>query len=760
MRNSAAPIIKDLVIVGGGHSHVTVLKRFGMKPLPGVRLTLICRDIHTPYSGMLPGLVAGHYDFDQAHIDLAPLVGFAAARLYHDEVIGLDLERKKLMCRKRPSVSYDILSINIGSTPTLPDVPGAAQAVVAVKPISSFVGRWERLKQKVQASRRPLKIGVVGAGAGGVELTLAAQYALQRVLNKDGQSQNTPEFHLFSATEEILPTHNKNVRSKFRRILRERGVQVHTACRVTEVHSGRVRCHEGPELLLDEVLWVTQASAAPWLKESGIDVDSKGFIKVQDTLESTSHPGVFASGDIAAVVNYPREKAGVFAVRQGRPLEQNLRRALLGKPLKAYAPQRNFLSLISTGNRCAVAARSNWSLEGHLIWKCKDWIDRRFMDKFNVLPQMSEDQDIDLQEGLYKPEVIREISASMRCGGCGAKVGSTILSRVLSRLQASAGGDILIGLAEMDDSVVASVPPDKMIVQSVDFFRAIVNDPYIFGKITANHCLADIFAMGAKPRFALAIAVVPYGIDEKIEDTLEQLLAGAIEVLETVNASLVGGHSGEGMELSLGFSITGLVVPDRILRKQGMQPDDRLILTKAIGTGTLFAANMRLKAKGRWITAAVDSMLQPSQQAADCLHRNNATACTDVSGFGLLGHLLEMARASHTNARLFLEAIPLLKGVRETVGGGILSSLQTQNSRLESAIGNRNSVRTHPDYPVLFDPQTAGGLLASVPKEGANRCVEELRSLGYQKAAIIGAVEPRSGPPTIQIETAAMLKKG
>ena len=152
MQRQQTPIVKDLVLVGGGHSHITVLKQFGMHPVPGVRLTVICRDVHTPYSGMLPGLIAGHYAYDDVHVDLGPLSQFAGARLYHDDVIGLDLANKTVRCRQHPDVPYDVLSLNIGSTPDFAQVPGAEQVVVPVKPISSFVQRWEHLVTRVLAT--------------------------------------------------------------------------------------------------------------------------------------------------------------------------------------------------------------------------------------------------------------------------------------------------------------------------------------------------------------------------------------------------------------------------------------------------------------------------------------------------------------------------------------------------------------------------------------------------------------------------------
>ena len=745
MNRQPAPVLKDLVLLGGGHSHAIVLKLLGMHPIPGLRVTVVARDVHTPYSGMLPGLIAGHYTFDDAHIDLEPLAGFAGARLFHDEAAGLDLAGRAVLCRDRPPVPYDVLSINVGARPSLV-VEGAQVHGVPVKPIGALVERWEQLQARVLAAPRPLQVAVVGAGAAGIELTLAMQYALSRLLGEAGRADDLPAFHLFSATSRILPTHNRRVGAKFMRVLRERGVQVHAGVRVCEVTPGAIRVEGGETCAVDEVIWATEAGAPAWPAAAGLAVDGDGFIAVADTLESTSHPGVFAAGDVAAVVNHPREKAGVFAVRQGRPLHANLRRAVRGEALVPFRPQRAFLSLITTGDRYAVASRGAWSVEGRWIWKWKDWIDRRFMDRFSRLPEMPAEDAADPELArLAPPEQVRELAgAGMRCAGCGSKVGATILDRVLSRLSPYQRGDVVAGLDALDDAAIEQVPDGMLAVRTVDAFPAIVDDPYLFGRITANHCLGDIHAMGAEPRSALAIVTVPPGPEAKTEALLRDLLEGVVEALREAETALVGGHTTEGAELTLGLALSGVADPDRVLRKRGMQPGNRLILTAPLGTGTLFAARMRRRSKGRWIAGAVQSMLQSSRAAAGCLAAHGATACTDVTGFGLLGHLLEMARASDADARLVLSAIPILDGARETVTQGYLSSLHPHNARLGDGAA-AEGVAEDPIYPIVFDPQTAGGLLASVPAERADACLLELRALGYDHASDVGSVEPR-GP--------------
>lgn len=747
MQATASPILRDIVLIGGGHSHAVALRMWAMKPVPGARLTLICTDTETPYSGMLPGFIAGHYSCEDIHIDVRRLAEFAGARYYRDEVIGIDRAERRVICRERPPVAYDLLSINIGSTPRLARVVGANAHAVPVKPIRQFGERWRALLERVRQHAGGTTVAVVGAGAGGVEMALAMHYRLRREIRARGRDPDRLAVHLFSASADILPTHNRAVRRAFEGVLAERGIAVHRDAEVVEVAPGLLRTRRGETVAADEIVWVTQAGGAAWLADTGLALDEAGFIRVTDSLRTETDPRIFAAGDCAAMVGHPLEKAGVFAVRMGPVLAENLRRALLDHPLKTYNPQRRWLALISTGDRHAIASRGALFARGDWVWRWKDRIDRRFMARFDDLPAMNETPARATPAGEAIPLEVTErtqaISAlAMRCGGCGAKVGASVLSRALARVTPIQRDDVLIGLADPDDAAVLRVPPGKAVAQTVDFFRAFIDDPWLFGRIAANHALGDIFAMGAEAQSATAIATMPPGLEAKVEDTLFQMMSGAVAVLNEAGCALVGGHTGEGRELALGFAVNGLIDENLagLMTKAGLRPGDALILTKPIGTGTLFAAHARLAAKGRWIDAALESMQVSNRAAAACLIAHGARACTDLTGFGLLGHLVEMTRPSGVDAELALDGLPLLEGARETATAGILSSLQPANTRLRRALRNQEAALSHPVYPLLFDPQTAGGLLAGVPADQVESCLAELRRLGYVHAAAIGRV--------------------
>ncbi len=456
------------------------------------------------------------------------------------------------------------------------------------------------------------------------------------------------------------------------------------------------------------------------------------------------HDDIFAAGDTIAFPERALPKSGVYAVRAGPVLARNIRRTLTGRSLRRFRPQREALYLVSTGERYALGTRNGLVVEGAWVWRWKDWIDRRFMRRFNDLPEMA--PPATALPPLADRQALNEISAiAMRCGGCGAKVGATVLSRALGRIEPAPRSDVIVGLDAPDDAALVDVGGERLSLQTVDYFRAIVDDPYMFGKIAANHSLGDVYAMGGEPQTALAIATVPYGLEAKVEADLSAMMAGANEVLRAAGCALVGGHTSEGAELALGFAVNGLVPATAALRKGGLRSGDALVLTKPIGTGTLLAAHMRGKAKARWVMAAIAHMVHSNRMAADILRRHGVHAATDVTGFGLIGHLVEMVRASEVDVTLAIGRVPLLDGARETVAGGIFSSLQPQNVRLRRAIGELDAAARHPLYPLLFDPQTAGGLLAAIPLEEAAHCVAALRAEGYPDAEIIGFVSERSG---------------
>ncbi|HTZ36830.1 MAG TPA: selenide, water dikinase SelD [Stellaceae bacterium] len=707
------PTAQDLVLVGGGHAHVYVLKRFGMRPAPGVRLTLIARDLETPYSGMLPGHVAGHYARDECHIDLMRLARFAGARLIHDEAVGLDRAGRAVLCRDHPPIRYDLVSLDIGSTPRADGVPGAAEHAVPVKPIDGFALRWTALLARARAAGA-LRLAVVGGGAGGVELALAAQHRLAALLG-------APQAVSLVTRERLLPSHHPRVAARAARILAARGVAVMVENPVVRVAPGRLILGDGGAIDFDEALWVTEGAAAPWLGETGLALDPRGFVATDACLRSVSDATVFAAGDVAAMRGHPRDKSGVYAVRAGPPLAANLRRALAGRRPRRWVPQRRALALIGTGDGRAIASRGGLVAEGAWLWRLKQSIDRRWMRGYRELPAMAED------------------AAEMRCGGCAAKLPADILGPVLKRLAPARGGAVELGIG--DDAAVVALPGTPPLLQTVDFFRAMVDDPYLFGRIAATHALGDIYAMGGVPETALAIAALPPARPAITEHDLFHMLSGGAAVLEAAGAALVGGHSAEAAEPALGFAVTGRPRPGRLLRKAGLRAGDRLVLTKPLGTGVILAGEMRGRAAARSVAAAIATMLQSAAAASAILAAHGATGCTDVTGFGLLGHLVEMLAASGAAARLDPDSVPVLDGALDLLGAGIASSLHAGNfSTLASLAGADPGA---PLAALLIDPQTAGGLLAGIAADSVAACVAALREAGYAEAAAIGVVEPR-----------------
>jgi selenide, water dikinase len=372
----AAPHLKDLVLVGGGHTHVHVLKSFGLKPMPGVRLTLIGRDVETPYSGMIPGFVAGHYSFDECHIDLAWLCASTGARLVRDEATGIDRASRQVLLRDGPAVSYDLLSLDIGSAPNLDAIPGAGQWATPVKPIAELGRHWTAFLERMKTWLGPLNVAVIGGGAGGVELALAIDHRL-RAAAKGAQVRVT-----LATKDEILAGQAVAARRRMRAIFQRRGLRLLEKAATVRIERGSVQLEGGKWLQADAVFVVTEASAAKWFATTGLPLDERGFLAVQDTLRSTGDVRVFAVGDCATVLKHPRPKAGVFAVRQGPPLAENLRRALLGKAPGPFVPQTRYLSIIGTGDGRAVATRGSWAIEGAWVWRWKDHVDRKWMTQY------------------------------------------------------------------------------------------------------------------------------------------------------------------------------------------------------------------------------------------------------------------------------------------------------------------------------------------------------------------------------------------
>jgi selenide,water dikinase len=720
---------------------VLLVRKWAMRALPGVRLTLVSNDSHSPYSGMLPGLIAGHYTSDEIHVDLRRLCSWAGVRFIEETMIDLDLVSRQIQFKNRPPMSFDVCSLDTGSTPDL-SVRGSSEVSTPVKPVHNFHKRWQRILVRVNDSGAdPLSIGVVGSGAGGFELITAIRHALPNTLVK---------CHWFLRGNLPLRGRPRKVGEQAKKSAERQGIEVITDVDVVEVVEGELRATDGRIFKLDEILWCTSAVGPEWARHTDMELDKRGFVFTNQYLQSVSHPFVFATGDIGTQKETPSAKAGVFAVRQAPILYENIRCYLLQQPLRAYKPQKDFLSLMATGGKRAIASRGPFAIEADWVWRWKDHIDRTFMRRFCDLPTMKSENAPVVPEALRDPQADMLISNPMMCKGCGAKVSASVLNDVIQSLNIGQRSDVLSGVSQAADTAIVSLPSHTL-VQSVDQINAIVDDAYVLGRIAALHALSDVVTVNAIPHSAQVLVCLPTATEAISKRDLTQLMAGLVNALDEENCVLLGGHTTEGSELSIGVVInatqtTGSNEKALAAHHSGPVDNDVLILTQGLGTGILFAGLMQQKGKGRNIHNALESMQASNRRAAELLRQHCARGITDVTGFGLLGHLDSLLRSfpGDIGVRIKLESVPMLTGAKALSKQGVRSTLWPSNSRiLDRVTVSENADKDH--VSLLCDPQTSGGLLAIVPGDQQQLSIAALQGAGYSDAAVIGSINLQGG---------------
>jgi len=702
------PFTRDIVLIGGGHAHALLLRAWGMDPLPGARLTLINPAATAPYTGMLPGFVAGHYGRDDLEIDLVKLARFAGARMIFGRVTGIDREAQLVALPGRPPIAYDYASFDIGITSDMPGVPGFTTHGVAAKPLGPFADRW---RAHLDGNAGP--VVVIGGGVAGIELALAMDHALP---------ESTAVTVVDAGT--VLPGVNPGTVEQLRAACEAAGISVLENTTVSEVTADDVLLSNGQRVA--SALTVGAAGARPfdWLAETGLELHD-GYIAVGPDLRATNDPRIFAVGDCAHLTASPRPKAGVFAVRAAPVLTHNLKAIAADRPLKPFKPQSRYLKLISLGGKAAVADKGARSFGGAWAWRWKDWIDQRFMDRLAHVPQMA-------PPPLPSRRAAGEFDAQPLCAGCGSKIAPDVLTRVLDGLDLPFRPDVLTGPG--DDAATLEMGGVRQVL-TTDHLRAFWADPWLFGRIAALHALGDVWAMGAHPQSALAQIILPRMSEPLQERWLSEIMAAASEVFAAEGAAVAGGHSTQGADFTIGFTVTGLDPAPELLNPKPAE-GDHLILTRPIGTGTLLAAEMQGLARGDDVEHVLSVMSQSQSDAARLLAKD-AHAMTDVTGFGLAGHAARMVDGHGLSVQLDLTAVPFYPGAEELAARGLRSTLWAANRAAVAYDGPETA-----QGALLFDPQTAGGLLAAVAEERSAELLDALTGLGH-RAAVVGKLVAR-----------------
>ena len=702
------PINNDLVLIGGGHSHIMLMMDLSKKPIQGNRITLISNEIDVPYSGMIPGFIEGIYTWRETHIDLYKLCFKLDIRFIFSEVLEISAINKEIILKNRPKIKFDVLSINTGIQSSNKNIKGAHKYSIPVKPISKLSHNFLTEIKKYNY------IAFIGGGPASVELALGLQKRFKNI-------NSNFKISIITGKNKLLNSFPKKTQKVAKKTLQNSQINVIEKLEVIEVKKDKLIFSDKSELKIDKSILSTNAMAPIWIKKSDITLNSKNFIIVNDKFQ-TNFNYVFAAGDIVDFNNQNLNKSGVFAVKSGKPLAKSIRGFIQKKSPVPYTFNKNYLSIIGLSNGLAIATKYNFTFTSKFSFVLKKFIDQNFVKKFNNLNQ----DNYYTLTNLFKifDFIIQKNNKNihdhqMQCRGCAAKVDFNTLKTTLSK-------DII---TSSEDAI--NISKDPNLYQSVDMINSIVSDPYILGKIAANHAISDIVAVNSSLVSALMILQLPYSSSEINSRDLEQVTTGANEILKLANCSIGGGHTmiGKDKDPVIGFSVIGekkKVHLNKTIPK--IKVNDILILTEKIGSGIIFSGINNDIIDSYYQIEVVNQMSKGNINFSKISEKLKILSMTDITGFGLLNHLLNLIKrdSGKTGLTIYPDKVPIFNGVAEALSKNVRSSLFDKNfeAAQKDLIYDREKKLID---EILYDPQTVGGLAFIIPKEEKIKQIKILR---------------------------------
>ena len=699
---------KQLVLIGGGHSNVQVLRRLCMHQYKGLNVILISESFGAIYSGMTPGYIEKLYSLDEITIDLQRLCFNAGATFIKDKVVSLDENNQILHLKESPSISFDILTINSGSISNKQTIHIINDSkIISVKPIGSLVSKLEKIDEVIEKSSQK-KISIIGGGIAAFELGFALQ---KRYFGK---------ISIDIISKQPLVEKNLNATSinKIKKIAKKMGIKL-ISKQVISINNSEIEVDDEEVIHSDLILLSTGASLPEWLVKSNLEMD-ENFVAVNQQLQSLNFKNIFVSGDAASIQNSTRPKSGVMAVRQGEILKDNLFLFLQNKDLKKFKPQKNWLYLIGTYKNSAVLNYFNFSFEGKWCWALKKIIDLNFMKKFSFPGKT------DMKKKIFNLNENKDDIPKMFCQGCGSKVSKNTLINFLSSQKTN---------KELSDATEIEFKQNN-ILQTIDHIKLFKSfNPYDFGIISYLHSQNDILAAGGSVH-SLSISIgVPFSKNLVENFYLEYFMRGIQKEAARDGAIIASGHSYQTDEPAITITMNGIVShkSNKSLAAEG----NLIYLSKPLGSGYLLAAYFQ---NSKLLTAADFKILLSylktgNDLAAKSGFSSGSQLMTDISGFGLASHLGDICQSSNLSAEIQLNKHILMNHKLE-----ILKNFESSGYK-NNYFSSFNSIDITDDHPLLkiiFDPQTNGPLLIAIDKEKKNDFENNFEKNYFSKPILIG----------------------